>query len=165
MKQLLILVVLLMVSAANAAEFNSFIQHNNFTIGHRFGHDDNSNHLILRYDLDKKHRVEYRKVDEIDWYRYQYKHIKKNGLFYNSRFEYRSNDVFRYRPQFGYKDKLFIIFEPHFQYEYDLKQTQIFIGREYKNKDWSVVPFLEYDIDEDFRYKTHLYGLELKYKF
>ena len=165
MKQLILLIALVLGSAAQASELNSFVQHGSVTVGYRDGHNNNSNHLILRYDLDKKHRVEYRKVDEIDWYRYQYKHIKKNGFFYNSRFEYRSNDIFRYRPQFGYKNKFFVIFEPHIQYEYGLKQTQVFIGREFKFDNFTVSPFLEYDVNKEFVYKTHFFGVDLKYRF
>lgn len=155
-------------------------------------------HRILRWDFkDSPWRVEYRRVSSVgsvnsdqNWYRIQHKDFKYEDriggkFFYNSRIEYRDREnrenVWRYRPQFGYKGprvgwndvisfgKPFIIFEPHWEIATGVegfKQNQLFIGTTFQVRDWlQVEPFLEIDHNENIEKKLSFYGVEIKAKF
>ena len=149
-------------------EMNTFVQIGNITFGTREYINYDYLQRILKFEFeDTPFRIEYRKIKRADrsedWYRLQWKNFKFDNLFYNSRFEHRfrelKNDIFRYRPQFGYKESLFIIFEPHFQYTYIEKKSeyshmQMFIGftYNYKMENYAVqiTPYIEIDTNSEF---------------
>ena len=163
-----------------------------FMIGAREYYNGVDQHQMLRWDFkDSPWRVEYRRVnDNQNWYRIQLKNFKYEDsvggkFFYNSRLEYRDREdrenVWRYRPQFGYKaprvgwndwlsfGRPFIIFEPHWEIESGVrgfKQNQLFIGTNYQVNDWlQIEPFLEIDHDENIEKKLSFWGVEIKAKF
>ncbi len=149
-------------------EVNTFVQVDNITFGTREYINHDYLQRIIRYEFENTpFRVEYRKIKKEnrneDWYRFQWKNLKYKKLFYNSRFEHRfrelKDDVFRYRPQFGYKESLFIIFEPHFQYtyiekksEYSHMQTKVGFTYKYKMENCAVqiTPYIEIDTNSEF---------------
>ncbi len=149
-------------------EVNTFIQMDNITFGTREYINYDYLQRILKFEFeDTPFRIEYRKIKKQgrneDWYRLRWKNFKFDNLFYNSRFEHRfrelKNDVFRYRPQFGYKKSLFITFEPHFQYTYTEKKSeyshmQTFIGFTYnykmENCAVQITPYIEIDTNREF---------------
>ena len=163
-----------------------------FMIGAREYYNSEGTQRIVRWDFkDSPWRVEYRRVNSNqNWYRIQLKNFKHEDVyggkwFYNSRLEYRDREdrenVWRYRPQFGYKgprvglnDKIsfgkpFIIFEPHWEIATGVegfKQNQLFIGTTLQITDWlQVEPYLEIDHDQNIEKKLSMYGVEIKAKF
>jgi len=163
-----------------------------FMIGAREYYNGVDQMQVLRWDFkDSPWRVEYRRVnDKQNWYRFQYNNWKFEDniggkWFYNSRMEYRdrpgTENVWRYRPQFGYKaprvgwndwlsfGRPFITFEPHWEIESGVrgfKQNQLFIGTSYQVADWlQIEPFLEIDHNENIQKKLTMLGVEVKAKF
>ena len=193
----LVLGVIGFATSANATEKQQEVNAkvyvgDSFMIGAREYYNSESTHKILRWDFkDSPWRVEYRRVnDNQNWYRIQLKNFKYEDsvggkFFYNSRLEYRDREdrenVWRYRPQFGYKaprvgwndwlsfGRPFIIFEPHWEIESGVrgfKQNQLFIGTNYQVNDWlQIEPFLEIDHDENIEKKLSFWGVEIKAKF
>lgn len=184
------LLSLFMITPAMAEDFdytevNAFVSAGNWTIGAREYQNKDYSHRILRYDFkDTPYRLEYRSIDRYglseDWFRFQVKHYKSGMFFYNSRFEHRiresKENVFRYRPQFGLKAQgqpnllfgsPFLIFEPHVQYEYDstkmeYSHLQTFIGTKYSFGQFNVSPFVEIDLNDDFRKEVAFFGVDFK---
>jgi len=175
------------VFADNRVEINAKVQlSDSFMVGMREYHNNEGTHRIVRWDFkDTPWRVEYRRVNSNqNWYRLQhkdFKHKDKFGgqFFYNSRLEYRDRankeNVWRYRPQFGYKapkvgvlGKPFIIFEPHWEIATGVegfKENQLFIGSSFKVNNWlTLEPFIEIDQDENIKKKLSFYGIEIKAK-
>ena len=165
---------------------NIFINYDksNTTIGHRWypyptSTFDQYTQIVFRYDLQNSpYRFEYRWIEKAtrseDWYRFQWKNFKWKNLWYTSRFEHRrrlpqKDNIFRYRPQFGIKGKVYIIIEPHVQYTYNIKELkyshmQTFIGFElFKNNNIKIKPFLEIDTDENYKFNFMFLGIDLKW--
>lgn len=162
---------------------------NGITVGGRryLDYDANYTHDILRWDIDKTNRLEYRytkKRGEVKhWYRYQHKDWKKGCWFYNSRYEYRDQpdrdyNVFRYRPQMGCKQKFenkawrfYYILEPQIQWsgnthDWKFSHAQHFLGVDFKITDkLEFGPFIEIDTDDSWQHERWFVGTELNYKF
>lgn len=187
---ILSLFLLVTTYSASAEDFkhvetNWMIKKGNASFGYRHNFDLDVSHQIYRYDFaESPFRVEYRSVvkgtRQEDWFRIQMKQFKHNGFWYNHRIEHRiredKDNVFRYRPQFGYKfsttvlgGKPYITFEPQFQYTYDTKEKffshmQTFIGTKYKVTDkFTVGPFVEIDTDDSFKKELAFLGVDFKY--
>ena len=191
MKKLLAIILFATSSIAYADDFsymetNTFASSGNYTFGFREYANKDVSHRILRYDFDDSpYRVEYRYVQKGElhehWYRLQRKWFKINGFWYNHRFEHRGREsksnVFRYRPQFGYKSNAkflggvpFITFEPQWNYNYDshdkgYSHLQTFTGIEYKvNNKFKVVPYIEVDFDKTFQKEVAFFIMDFKWK-
>jgi len=161
-------------------ETNSFIKSGEYTLGTRQNIDLDVQQYIIRKDFSgSPYRIEYRNVQKSGrqehWFRGQRKWFNVNGFWYNHRIEHRiredKDNVFRYRPQFGYKsDNVFVTFEPHINYTYSKKNLkyshlQTFTGIELKATDkLKIVPFIEVDFDRDFRKQIAFLGVDIKYK-
>ena len=186
----IILSIFLLVTTYSASaedfkhvETNTFVKHNSITLGTRQNIDLDVQQYILRKDFkNTPYRLEYRNVHKGNrqehWLRAQMKQFKHNGMFYNHRIEHRvredKDNVFRYRPQFGYKTNVgsftpFIIFEPQWNYNYTSKDAgyshmQTFTGVEYKvtNK-FTVVPYVEVDFDTNFDKDIAFFIIDFKY--
>lgn len=193
----LVLGVIGFATSANATEKQQEVNAklylgDSFMIGAREYYNGEGTHRIARWDFkDSPWRVEYRRVNSNqNWYRIQLKNFKYEDrvggkFFYNSRLEYRDREdrenVWRYRPQFGYKGprigwndrisfgKPFIIFEPQWEIATGVegfKQNQLFIGSTFQVADWlQVEPFLEIDHNENIEKKMSFWGVEIKAKF
>jgi len=183
------LFLLVTINSAQAEDFkhtetNTFIKHNDLTFGTRQNIGLDVQQYILRKDFkDTPYRIEYRNVHkgvrQEHWFRAQMKAFKHNGFFYNHRIEHRiredKDNVFRYRPQFGYKATVgsftpFIIFEPQWNYTYATQDkgyshVQTFTGVEYKvSKHFTVAPYLEVDFDKSFNKDLAFFILDFKIK-
>lgn len=195
MKSFLILAFGLLFAASAIAgdddferfEINTFVKKDNLTLGIRKYVDYDYSQYIFRYDFpDSPFRAEYRRIDKFgkseDWFRFQMKHFKRDGFFYNSRIEHRNREskanIFRYRPQFGYQHpsripilgKPFLVFEPHFQLTYEgrdlfFSHMQTFIGTKFEFRHIDVTPFLEIDTKAGFEKELAFFGVEMKYTF
>ena len=183
------LFLLVTINSAQAENFahietNTFIKHNDLTFGTRQNIDLDAQQYILRKDFkNTPYRIEYRNVHkgvrQEYWFRAQMKAFKHKGFFYNHRIEHRvredKDNVFRYRPQFGYKTTVgsltpFMIFEPQWNYNYSTENkgyshVQTFTGVEYKvNKHFTLVPYVEVDFDKSFNKDIAFFILDFKFK-
>jgi len=182
-------IILMSLSTAHAKDFehtetNTFIKHGDVTFGTRQNIGLDVQQYILRKDFkNTPYRIEYRNVHkgarQEHWLRAQMKAFKHNGFFYNHRIEHRiredKDNVFRYRPQFGYKTTMgsftpFMIFEPQWNYTYATQDkgyshVQTFTGVEYKiNKHFTVVPYVEVDFDKNFDKDIAFFIVDFKVK-
>lgn len=173
----------------NYTEVNTFLKHKDsgVTLGFRENINLDVSQIILRKDFDgTPYRLEYRNVQkgnqEEHWIRAQMKGFQQGALWYNHRVEHRvregKDNVFRYRPQFGFKPayltilggKPFITLEPQWNYNYNSKEAsyshlQTFTGIEYiVNDKFTVVPYLEVDFDTNFNKDVAFFIVDFKMK-
>jgi len=183
------------VQSANAEDFdytqtNVFVKNKEtgWTLGARgYINKQYGDQFIVRKDFQgTPYRLEYRynnkSSGEEHWLRAQYKLWNNNGLFFNPRIEHRiresRDNIFRFRPQFGYVStseyaglKPFIIFEPHWSYNYSSKDKgyshmQTFIGAEYKVlNNFKIIPYIEYDTDKNFDKEVMFAVVDFKFEF
>lgn len=182
--------VMIAVYPAAAKDWSNRVE-NNFTVdGIHFGLGGRSymnygtNHFIVRYKFDDSWSSQYRYVtikagDAIEhWFRMQHKDFSLMAFFWNSRIEYRikeaTDDVFRYRPQTGFKFdvlekiKAYYVAEPH--WEYDLgksigyfKFAQHFFGFDIKlDTNVSFGPFIEIDTNDNWEKELVFLGTQLE---
>jgi len=168
---------------SNRVENNFTVDDKHWGIGGRSYMNYGTNHFILRYNFDDSWTSQYRYVtnkhgDSIDhWFRLQHKDFNLRGFFWNSRIEYRikesTDDVFRFRPQTGFKfnplEKVgaYYIFEPHWEYVFEksmgyFKFAQHFIGFDIKlNMNVSFGPFIEIDTNDNLEKELVFLGTQL----
>lgn len=192
MKKIIGFIIMLMLPVAtiakdfNYTEVNTFVTSGSYTIGARENINKDASHRILRYDFkESPYRIEYRYVSKgrnhESWFRFQRKWFNVNGIWFNHRFEHRirenKNDVFRYRPQFGYKSNdvnllggvPFITFEPQWNHTYkngksEYSHLQTFTGIEYKiNSAFKIVPYIEVDFNDSMNKDIAFFILDFKY--
>lgn len=170
---------------SNMVENNFTIDGEHWGAGGRFYLNLDVTQFIVRYKFDTRFSSQYRWVHKPDgniehWFRLQRKDIKWGTFFWNTRIEYRAKegqgDVFRFRPQTGFKFRSgetiqpYYKLEPHFEYDFDsnrgyFKFAQHFIGFDYKlNKQISFGPFIEIDTDADWNKVLAFIGLQFDMK-
>jgi len=173
-------------SWSNRVQNNFTVEGKHWGIGCRFYMNYNTSHLIIRYKINSVWSSQYRYVtkessDAIEhWFRLQHKEINFKGFFWNTRIEYRikesKGDVFRIRPQTGFKynasEKViaYYIAEPHLEYDFDsrkgyFKFMQHFIGFDIKLKgNVSFGPFIEIDTNDKWKRELGFLGTQLTVK-
>lgn len=196
MKYIITLIILLSLTAtfAEAEDFdyvetNTFVKHSDsgITLGIRENINLDVSQIIVRKDFTgTPYRLEYRNVQkgerEEHWIRAQMKGFRSGALWFNHRIEHRTREskdnVFRYRPQFGYKPsnvtvfggKPFITVEPQFNLTYSsgkagYSHLQTFTGLEYKVSDkFTVVPYVEVNYDKTFEKDVAFFIVDFKFK-
>jgi hypothetical protein len=170
---------------SNIVENNFSIDGEHLGIGGRVYLNNDTNQFIIRYKFDSRYSSQYRWVHKPGgavehWFRLQRKDIAWGRFFWNTRTEYRiregKSNVFRLRPQTGFKFRSgkkyqpYYKLEPHFEYDFDtnkgyFKFAQHFIGFDYKlNKQVSFGPFIEIDTDADWNKVLTFLGLQIEVK-
>lgn len=178
------------VIPAAAKDWSDRVQ-NNFTVdgkhwgfGGRFYFNYGTSQMILRYKFDDSWASQYRYVMKSDpganehWFRLQHKDIRFKEFFWNSRIEYRikesTDDVFRFRPQTGFKfnvlekAKVYYVIEPHWEYNFGksrgrFKFTQHFLGFDGKlNKNVTLGSFIEIDTNDNWEMELAFLGTRVE---
>ncbi len=183
-------VVTVPVFPAIAKDWSNRVE-NNFTVdGKHWGLGGRSymnyckSHVILRYKFNDSWTSQYRYVTSKGgytiehWFRLKHKDISLGAFFWNSRIEYRikesTDDVFRIRPQTGFKFnalemiKAYYIAEPHWEYNFNkgkgyFKFAQHFIGFDIRlNENVSLGPFIEIDTNDNWERELVFLGSQLE---
>ena len=173
---------------SNRVENNFAVDGEHWGLGGRSYMNYGTSHVILRYKFDDSWASQYRYVTKKDggtiehWFRLQHKDFKWKAFFWNSRIEYRikesTNDVFRIRPQTGFKFnvlekvKAYYIAEPHWEYDFGkrrgyFKFAQHFLGFNIAlDKNVSLGPFIEIDTNDNWKKELVFLGtlFEVKIK-
>ncbi len=171
---------------SNRVENNYTVDGKHWGLAGRSYMNYSTSHFILRYKIDSSWSCQYRYVTKESgyaiehWFRLQHKEINFKGFFWNTRIEYRikesKGDVFRIRPQTGFKYNVFgkvkayYIAEPHLEYDFDsrkgyFKFMQHFIGFDIKLKgNVSFGPFIEIDTNDKLKRELMFLGTQLNVK-